>query len=323
MKDDTLTIVFSLLIGFWGFMFVSSLLRKLFADKNILRQRLESIEQKNKINRIQNNYDDFNRSGEFQFQIFEEYLEGKKLAELVKKELLMAGLRYKIDSFLIFCTICTIPAVIIATFVNSKFFFVGFLAFFIPFIALRIKIAQRNKLFEQQFPDTLDLLASSLRAGHSLYGSFELIVDEMPSPVCDVFKTTVDEISFGADIKDAILSLSKTMPNNMDLKFFITAVIIQREVGGNLVKILTTLSDTIRERFKILGQLKAQTAQSKLSGLMLSAIPPIICVLIFIISPEYTRPLLETQNGHIVIMIAGILTILSAIMIKRILTIEV
>ena len=142
-------------------------------------------------------------------------------------------------------------------------------------------------------------------------------------PISGVFKTAIDELAVGSDAKQAILSLSKTVPNNMDLKFFITAVILQREVGGNLAKILDGLSYTIRERFKMAGQLKAQTAQARFSGFMLVCVPPIIAGILFVLSPDYMSPLLNTQQGNSALLLALTLLLLGVYMIKKIVTIEI
>ena len=109
----------------------------------------------------------------------------------------------------------------------------------------------------------------------------------------------------------------------MDLKFFITAVILQREVGGNLAKILDGLSYTIRERFKMAGQLKAQTAQARFSGFMLVCVPPIIAGILFVLSPDYMSPLLNTQQGNSALLLALTLLLLGVYMIKKIVTIEI
>jgi tight adherence protein B len=102
----------------------------------------------------------------------------------------------------------------------------------------------------------------------------------MPKPTNEIFKGTLDELMLGVDMKDALGYLARAMPNNMDLRFFITSVVLQREIGGNLARILDVLSETIRERFKLMGKLHAQTAQARLSGIILSIIPPIICAVL-------------------------------------------
>lgn len=113
------------------------------------------------------------------------------------------------------------------------------------------------------------------------------------------------------------------MPDNIDLKFFITAVILQREVGGNLAKILDGLSITIRERFKMAGQLKAQTAQARFSGFMLICVPPAIAGILFVLSPDYMQPLLNTQQGNSALLLSVVLLILGVYMINKIITIEI
>lgn len=177
-------------------------------------------------------------------------------------------------------------------------------------------------MFTQQFPDALNMISSSLRAGHPLLASFETVVQEMPKPVSTVFKTPVDEISLGIDVKEALNSMVKLIPDSLDLKFFVTAVLIQRDVGGNLAELLDGLSTTIRERFKLLGQLKAQTAQTRFSGIILSVMPPLVGGGIFLLSPEYMEPLLKTQQGNLALLGAVFLTLLGLYSINKITNIE-
>ena len=193
----------------------------------------------------------------------------------------------------------------------------------VPLTILKIKAKKRSSDFAQQLPDALDLLSSSLRAGHSIYSAFEVITKEMPMPVAGIFKSALDELTVGSDSKLAIQSLAKTVPDNMDLKFFITAVIIQREVGGNLAKILDRLSVTIRERFKMAGELKAQTAQARFSGMMLTCVPPGIAGILFVLAPDYMQPLLTTEAGKIAFVVSIVLLLIGVYCINKIVSIEI
>ncbi len=315
----------SVLLGFLSFLLLVNLFSIRIPRQFALQKRLEEIKEKNP-NKKTSNYKDDEFSflyNNFRYKIFAQRFAGFKLTEKIKNEIMLSGVNMQVDTFIILSVMCVVPIATILLLTTPKLLPISFLGLFIPLNVLKIKTSMRNAAFAKQLPDTLDLLSNSLRAGHSIYSAFEVITKEMPMPISGVFKTAIDELAVGSDAKQAILSLSKTVPNNMDLKFFITAVILQREVGGNLAKILDGLSYTIRERFKMAGQLKAQTAQARFSGFMLVCVPPIIAGILFVLSPDYMSPLLNTQQGNSALLLALTLLLLGVYMIKKIVTIEI
>ncbi len=315
----------SVLLGFLSFLLLVNLFSIRIPKQFALQKRLEEIKEKN-TNKKTLNYKDDEFSflyNNFRYKVFAQRFAGFKLTEKIKNEIMLSGVNMQVDTFIIISIMCVVPIATILLLTTPKFLLLSILGLFIPLNVLKIKTSMRNAAFAKQLPDTLDLLSNSLRAGHSIYSAFEVITKEMPMPISGVFKTAIDELAVGSDAKQAILSLSKTVPNNMDLKFFITAVILQREVGGNLAKILDGLSYTIRERFKMAGQLKAQTAQARFSGFMLVCVPPIIAGILFVLSPDYMSPLLNTQQGNSALLLALTLLLLGVYMIKKIVTIEI
>ena len=315
----------SVLLGFLSFLLLVNLFSIRIPKQFALQKSLEEIKEKNP-NKKTSNYKDDEFSflyNNFRYKIFAQRFAGFKLTEKIKNEIMLSGVNMQVDTFIILSVMCVVPIAVILLLTTPKLLPISLLGLFIPLNVLKIKTSMRNAAFAKQLPDTLDLLSNSLRAGHSIYSAFEVITKEMPMPISGVFKTAIDELAVGSDAKQAILSLSKTVPNNMDLKFFITAVILQREVGGNLAKILDGLSYTIRERFKMAGQLKAQTAQARFSGFMLVCVPPIIAGILFVLSPDYMSPLLNTQQGNSALLLALTLLLLGVYMIKKIVTIEI
>lgn len=313
----------SISLGILCFIFFVNLYQVRIPRSPEIEKRLEHIK---KSNEQQNNIisPDFITIGnEFKFGFLGKYLKNFKPAEYLKDQLYYAGLDMQVDVFILISALFGLPCLIIAALTTPYFLLFSILSAFIPLGIIKFLIMKRTNLFTQQFPEALDLLSSSLRAGHSLYSAFDVIVKEMPAPINQVFKNTVDEISFGIDTKDAIMSLTRVMPFSMDLKFFTTAVLLQREVGGNLAKVLDGLSVTIRERFKMLGQLKAQTSQSKFSGIILTLVPPLIALVLFFISPGYMDPLLHTPQGNIAVAAAVGLLIVGIYCIVKILSIEI
>lgn len=314
----------SVLLGFLSFLLLVNLFSIRIPKQFALQKRLEEIKEKNTNKKSNYKDDEFSfLYNNFRYKVFAQRFAGFKLTEKIKNEIMLSGVNMQVDTFIILSVMCVLPIATILLLTTPKFLLLSILGLFIPLNVLKIKTSMRNAAFAKQLPDTLDLLSNSLRAGHSIYSAFEVITKEMPMPISGVFKTAIDELAVGSDAKQAILSLSKTVPNNMDLKFFITAVILQREVGGNLAKILDGLSYTIRERFKMAGQLKAQTAQARFSGFMLVCVPPIIAGILFVLSPDYMSPLLNTQQGNSALLLALTLLLLGVYMIKKIVTIEI
>jgi tight adherence protein B len=198
------------------------------------------------------------------------------------------------------------------------FFLVGF---FFPNFVLRMKKKLRLKKFEKQLPEALGLMARSLKAGHSFPSAMQLGADEMPNPIGLEFFKTFKEYNYGMDFSDVMMNLYRR--NHLrDLKFFITAILIQRETGGNLVEILEKIAHLIRERFKLLNQVKALSAEGRLSGIILTVMPIGIALALFKINPQYVSLLWTHPTGRIMIGIALFFQILGMVTIKKIVTIK-
>lgn len=315
----------SILLGFLSFVLLVNMFSIRIPKQPILQKRLEDIKNRGTQKSLANPEDDefaflYNN---FRYKLFAKHLNNLKIIEKIKDQIALSGVNMEIDTYIIVSIMCTVPFAMVLLITSPKLFPLSLIGLFIPYSVLKFKANLRSAAFARQLPDTLDLLSNSLRAGHSIYSSFEVITKEMPMPVSGVFKSALDELAVGSDSKQAILSLAKTVPDNIDLKFFITAVILQREVGGNLAKILDGLSVTIRERFKMAGQLKAQTAQARFSGFMLICVPPAISGILFVLSPDYMQPLLNTQQGNSALLFSVVLLLLGVYMIKKIITIEI
>ena len=199
------------------------------------------------------------------------------------------------------------------------FFLVGYL---LPNLLLRMKKKFRLRKFEKQLPEALGLMARSLKAGHSFPSSMQLVADEMANPIGIEFFKTFKEYNYGLDFSDVMMNLYKR--NQLrDLKFFITAILIQRETGGNLVEILDKIANLIRERFKLLNQIKALSAEGRLSGLILTAMPICIAYALFKINPDYISLLWTHPTGQKMIGTAIFFQILGMACIKKIVSIKV
>jgi len=179
--------------------------------------------------------------------------------------------------------------------------------------------ALRN--IEEKFPEAIDTLARAVRAGHAFTTALEMIANEVAEPVAGEFRQLYEEQKFGLPVRDALINLAERLPL-VDVKFFVTAVMLQRETGGNLAEILDNLSYVIRERFKILRQVRVHTAQGRLTMVLLMALPPTIVVIMQILNPGFIRPLFADPIGHALIVGGITLQTLGYFVIRRIIRIS-
>jgi len=192
----------------------------------------------------------------------------------------------------------------------------------IPFSYASYRRTKRFQKFEELFPDAIDTLARAVRAGHAFTTALELIATEIAEPVAGEFRMLFEEQKFGLPVRDALLNLTDRMPL-VDVKFFVTAVMLQRETGGNLAEILDNLSYVIRERFKIMRQVRVYTAQGRLTMLLLMGLPPVIVVIMLMTSPQFIRPLFADPIGHTLIVSGIVLQTLGYFVIRNIIRIQV
>ena len=176
--------------------------------------------------------------------------------------------------------------------------------------------------FEEQFPEGLDLLSRAIRAGHAFQSAMGMVADELPAPVGVEFKKSFEQQNFGLPLQEALDNLAVRMPL-MDVKFFVTAVQIQRETGGNLAEILDNLANVVRERFKILRQVRVHTAHGRFTGYVLLGLPAFLAVALMFISPEHMRTLFTVKMGQMMVMGAIVMQTIGFIWIRQVIKIEV
>jgi tight adherence protein B len=180
----------------------------------------------------------------------------------------------------------------------------------------------RFNKFAKQLPEALELIARALRSGHSLNSGLHVVSEEMPAPVAHEFSLAYEQQNLGIPVEQALKGMLKRMPN-LDLKFFVTAVAIQRQTGGDLAEILDKIGHVVRERFKILGTVQALTGEGRLSGVVLMAMPICIFFAVFYINPDYVMLLFTTDLGKQMVAAGIVMQILGAIVIKKIIDIKV
>lgn len=192
----------------------------------------------------------------------------------------------------------------------------------LPLAWAAFKRSRRKKAFARQLPEAMELVARALRAGHSLGSGFHLVASEMADPIASEFGRCYEEQNLGIPMDQALDGLADRVPN-LDLRFFATAVILQRQTGGDLAEVLDKIGYIVRERFKIWGQIQALTGEGRLSGIVLLALPPALFAVMFKLNRDYVMMLFEDPMGKKLLAIAIVMQLLGALVIKKIVNIKV
>jgi tight adherence protein B len=191
-----------------------------------------------------------------------------------------------------------------------------------PYIYLRIKRTARLRSFESILPEAIDLLARALRAGHALTAAIEMVSKEIADPVGTEFRRVFEEQNFGLPIREALINLANRIPV-ADLQFLVTAMLVQKETGGNLAEVLDKTGTVIRERSRLLGQLRIYTAQGRMTGWILGLLPFIVFLLMNFVNPNYAHTLTSDPMGRKAIWLGFGLMVLGVWMIRKIVDIKV
>ncbi len=192
----------------------------------------------------------------------------------------------------------------------------------VPYGWLRHKRSSRLGQFEEQFPEALDLLSRAVRAGHAFQTAMGMVGDDLAAPVGPEFKKTFDEQNFGLPLRDALNQLAERMPL-LDVRFFVTAVLIQRETGGNLSEILDNLAHVVRERFKILRQVRVHTAHGRFTAWVLLALPAALAIALSFINPDHMQTLFREHMGQMMLLAAIVMQTVGYLWIRQVIKIEV
>lgn len=243
----------------------------------------------------------------------------------LQKLLAQAGMAMRAGNFLGLSALAGVAAAVVG-YGLSKRVEIGWVAllvgFILPYSYATFRRNKRFEKFEELFPEAIDTLARAVRAGHAFTTALEMITNEVAEPIAGEFRQLYEEQKFGLPVRDALLNLADRIPL-VDVKFFVTAVMLQRETGGNLAEILDNLSYVIRERFKILRQVRVHTAQGRLTMVLLMALPPTIVVLMLMLNPNFIRPLFTDPIGHALIVGGITLQTMGYFVIRRIIRIQV
>ncbi|MGB8063603.1 MAG: type II secretion system F family protein [Candidatus Sulfotelmatobacter sp.] len=247
-----------------------------------------------------------------------------RVSEL-QKMLAQGGLNLRAGNFLALSAMAGVAACLVAYILSNRAEVAGvalLIGFVLPYSYAAVQRNRRFEKFEELFPEAIDTLARAVRAGHAFTTALEMITNEVAEPIASEFRQLFEEQKFGMPVRDALMNLTERVPL-VDVKFFVTAVMLQRETGGNLAEILDNLSYVIRERFKIQRQVRVYTAQGRLTMALLMGMPPIIVVVMLAVEPAFIRPLFADPIGHILVVAGIALQTVGYFVIRKIIRIQV
>ncbi len=260
-----------------------------------------------------------------QIPAFDDFLRRSGRISELQKVLSQGHVDSRAGNFLMLCAISAVALGLVAILFGRSWIFgwVGLLlGFFIPYAWAAHMRTKRFAKFEEKFPEAIDTLARAVRAGHAFTTALEMIANEISEPVASEFRQLYEEQKFGLPVRDALINLTERIPL-VDVKFFVTAVMLQRETGGNLAEILDNLSYVIRERFKILRQVRVHTAQGRLTMVLLMALPPTLVMIMLTVNRGFIEPLFTDPLGHALIVGGITLQTIGYFVIRRIIRIQV
>jgi len=236
-----------------------------------------------------------------------------------------SGSTHNVAQLLLTCLLSSGVGVVLSLFLHASWsttLLVAFAFLFLPFGRVKWQQSQRMQLLDSQLPDALDFICRALRAGHAFSSALSMVGDEVQEPIAGEFRTVFDEITFGVSIKDAMLNLADRVPNS-DMRYLVMAVIIQLETGGNLTELLSMLARLMRERFKLYGKIRTLSAEGRLSGYILTALPFALAFLLNVVNPGYMQVLFTDPLGIRLMMGALVMMVIGVFILWRIVDIRV
>ncbi|HUJ24277.1 MAG TPA: type II secretion system F family protein [Bryobacteraceae bacterium] len=259
--------------------------------------------------------------------VMERFIEGLDIAQRLQVQMQQAGLDWTPLKFLVMTVVCAvIGGVIGVRFPVAGFgltsVILGLVMATFPYLFVRRTRAKRLAKLEEQFPEALEFLARSMRAGHAFTISLEMLGEELPEPLGQEFRTLFNEQNLGAALEVALTNLCNRVPL-VDMRFFASSVLLQKQTGGNLAEILTQLANVIRERFRLKGQVKAASAHGRLTATILMLMPIFTMIALLVVSPGYLQGMAKDKDGRYLIAFAIVGQILGNYFIRKIINIKV
>ncbi|OPY55961.1 MAG: Bacterial type II secretion system protein F domain protein [Pelotomaculum sp. PtaU1.Bin035] len=248
-----------------------------------------------------------------------------KAAEKVDAQLAKADIPLKGEEFLGLIMILSLGGglfIVLLTGSPAAGLLAAVLGAYLPHFGLRMAKAKRLNKFNGQIGDALVIMANSLRSGFSFLQAMDMVRKEIPNPIAKEFGVALQEMNWGTPTEEALLNMASRV-NSEDLELVVTAVLIQRQVGGNLAEVLDNIANTIRERVRIKGEIKTLTAQGRISGLIIGLLPALLTIVIYLLNPDYIKLLFSSKAGLMMVSIAVLSQILGLTLIKKIVQIPV
>jgi tight adherence protein B len=265
------------------------------------------------------------RGDDARFQVIEEIVSRTSAGLSLARTIEQSGVRTTVGGLVAISVAAAVVGGFAAQVVTRTWLLVPMAAIgagVVPFAFVMNRRSARMHRFEEQFPEALDLMSRALRAGHAFQTALGLSGEELREPVGPEFKKTFDQQNFGLPLRDALMQLSERVPN-MDVRFFVTAVLIQRETGGNLSEILDNLAHVVRERFKIRRQIRVHTAHGRFTGFVLLALPAFLAAALSVINPDHMNTLFRERMGQMMLIAAIVMQTIGFVWIRQVVKIEV
>ena len=213
-------------------------------------------------------------------------------------------------------------ALVMGTLAGAKGATLGLMVGVIPWILVRSAAEQRNIQISEQLPDALDLVSRSLQAGHGIADAMRLVAEEMPLPIAREFGRVYEENNLGRDFRESMTEMAMRNPHNFDLRIVVSATLLQRETGGNLIEIFTNIAATIRSRFIFKGKVRALTAEARMSAFILGALPFVVAGALMFLRPDYLTPLFTEALGRTMLMAAALMFCAGVLLMRSLAQVE-
>ena len=247
-----------------------------------------------------------------------------RVTDPLQRNLQQAGMKITVATLLLSAGVLVLVGFLVVDYWTGNRLFglaAGVLAGMIPFLVVRQKKVNRLRLFEEQFPEAIDLIGRALRAGHAFTTGLAMVAEEIGKPVGEEFQLLYDRQNYGMPLPDALKAFATRMPL-IDARFFVTAVLTQRETGGNLSEVLDNLSVVIRDRFKVKRQVRVLTAHGRITGWILAALPPALAVILTFVSPQHMKTMVTDPLGIQMLAVGGTMQIIGTVIIRKLVNIR-
>ena len=322
---QTSAVILAVVFGLFNFFLAVSVVGTATEESRTVRKRVNSLQKKKSIlntKKTQRKDSILRRAKGADVTV--KNAKGRKVMDSLFDELISAEIMMRPEEFaLVWIVVTFVPAGLAALFgagVLPAATLAG-LGAFLPILYIKIKKEKRTKTFESQLGDTLIMMCNSLKSGFSFQQAMDSVASDMPAPVGVEFARVCNEIRYGATMDEALENMTQRV-KSADLMLVVSAVCIQRTTGGNLSEILTTISETIRDRLKIKGEIRSITAQGRTSGMIIGALPIMIAVALMILNPDYMNSFFTTPQGRVMLIVSIIMEVVGFLGIKKVVTIK-